>query len=56
MQTLSDKELAAYLKGRRDEQSAIIKELENIRRLGFLDLTQCRIILDNLSVIDQRPS
>jgi hypothetical protein len=56
MQTLSDKELAAYLKGRRDEQNAIIKELENIRRLGLIDLTQCRLIMDNLIVIDRRPA
>jgi hypothetical protein len=56
MQTQSDKELAAYLKGRRDEQSAILKQIENIRRLGFLDLTQCRLIIDNIVTIDQRPS
>jgi|688.fasta_scaffold1088234_3 hypothetical protein len=56
MQTLSDKELAAYLKGRRDEQKAIIKELDNIRRLGLIELTQCKLILDNMSVIDQRPA
>lgn len=56
MQTLSDNELAAYIRGRRDEQKEMIKQLENIRRMGFLDLTQCKLILDNMIVTDQRPS
>jgi hypothetical protein len=56
MQTQSVSELSAYLKGRRDEQNAILKAIENIRRLGLLDMTQCRLIIDNIAKIDQRPS
>lgn len=55
MQTIpADKELAAYLKGRRDEANATLQVLEIVRRLGYLDFDTCGILIDYLARIDKR--
>jgi len=50
-----DKELAAYLKGRRDEANETLRVLEIVRRLGYLDIETCGKIIDYLARIDKRP-
>ena len=50
----SDK-VAAYIKGRRDEQNAIVSVLDLLRIQGFLGVDTCNILLDYINKIDQRP-
>jgi len=52
--TQLDKELAAYLRGRRDELNDVYKVLEIVRRYGFIDIDTCVKIIDHLSKIDRR--
>lgn len=55
MQTIqADKELATYLKGRRDEAIATLEVLEILTRLGHLDLKTSGILIDFLAKIDKR--
>jgi hypothetical protein len=50
----SDK-VAAYIKGRRDEQNAIVSVLDLLRIQGFLNIDTANILLDYINKIDQRP-
>jgi len=52
--TQLDKELAAYLRGRRDELNDVYRVLETVRRWGYLDIDTCSRIIDHLSKIDRR--
>jgi hypothetical protein len=52
--TQLDRELAAYLRGRRDETKDIYNILERLRRLGLLELDQCSVIIDYMSRVDRR--
>jgi hypothetical protein len=49
-----DNELAAYIRGRRDETKDVYKVLEIVRRLGHIDTETASIIIDHLSRIDRR--
>jgi hypothetical protein len=53
-QTQLDRELAAYLRGRRDEMKDTYQVLEVVRRLGFIDLDTAATIIDYLAKVDRR--
>jgi hypothetical protein len=50
----SDK-VAAYIKGRRDEQASVVSIIDLLRIEGFLGVDTCNILLDYMNKIDQRP-
>jgi hypothetical protein len=52
--TQLDKEIAAYIRGRRDELNDVYKVLEIVRRYGHIDLDTASIIIDYLSRVDRR--
>lgn len=52
--TQLDRELAAYLRGRRDELNDVYKVLEIVRRLGFIDVNTANSIIDHLARVDRR--
>lgn len=52
---LSDNELAAYNRGRRDEYNATLKVLEMMRVFGYLSVDECNRLIDYLAVVDRRP-
>ena len=47
--------LAAYIKGRRDEQKAIESLIEAMRIDGTLDISTGHMIMGYLATIDRRP-
>lgn len=49
-----DNELAAYIRGRRDQTNDVYKALEVVRRLGYIDLNTASVIIDHIAHIDQR--
>lgn len=49
-----DRELAAYIRGRRDELNDVYKVLEIVRLHGFIDVDSCMKIIDYLSRVDRR--
>jgi hypothetical protein len=50
----SDK-LAAYNKGRRDQLKATESIIEALRLAGVIDISTGHMILNELTIIDQRP-
>ena len=47
--------LAAYIKGRRDEQKAVESLIEAMRIDGTLDISTGHMIMGYLATIDRRP-
>jgi ribonucleotide reductase beta subunit family protein with ferritin-like domain len=50
-----DKDLAAYNKGRRDEQKAIENVLEVLTLQGLLDPATLNLLIEEMTKIDRRP-
>jgi len=52
--TQLDRELAAYLRGRRDEMNDVYQVLEVSRKLGYINLDTATNIIDLLARVDRR--
>ena len=54
-QIQADKELRAYIQGRREELHDTHRVLEVVRRLGFINTETAQMIMDYLYKVDRRP-
>jgi hypothetical protein len=52
---MTDDELKAYNKGRRDEQAAIVDLMERMNKVGYVSEDFMAILVDYLAKIDRRP-
>ena len=52
---MTDDELRAYNKGRRDEELAIVSVIEKMHQVGYVSEDFMAILIDYMAKIDRRP-
>jgi hypothetical protein len=52
---MTNDELKAYNKGRRDEELAIVSVIEKMHQVGYVSEDFMAILIDYMSKIDRRP-